>query len=214
MSDIEYEILDLGLVHYCNAVPNTELMINTIEEINADMSLNKHPSIFKEWSPWTYNATVFNLQKFFPRPESIPTDDPYAKQMKEITETLYGSLDKVFNHYVSEIYPFAKDNIKSEEYEMHLLKYEKSGHLPAHSDQGISSRVLSTVIYLNDNYSGGEIEFKHSQVKIKPKAGSIIFFPSNFLYVHEVYPITDGVRYSLPHWYHNMKNIINSNGDV
>jgi Rps23 Pro-64 3,4-dihydroxylase Tpa1-like proline 4-hydroxylase len=97
---------------------------------------------------------------------------------------------------------------------MHLLKYEKSGHLPAHSDQGISSRVLSTVIYLNDNYSGGEIEFKHSQVKIKPKAGSIIFFPSNFLYVHEVYPITDGVRYSLPHWYHNMKNIINSNGDV
>jgi Rps23 Pro-64 3,4-dihydroxylase Tpa1-like proline 4-hydroxylase len=214
MLKINYEMLDLGLVYYPGIVQETEKIINVIEDIDKDLADTGMRSIFKEWSPWTYNDTIFNWQKFFPRPEAIPADDPYAIEMKDITKTLYTALDLAFNHYVTELYPFAKENIKAEEYEMHLLKYEKSGHLPAHQDQGISSRVLSTVIYLNDDYSGGEIEFKHSNVKIKPKAGSIIFFPSNFLYVHEVYPISDGVRYSLPHWYHNMKNIVNSSGEV
>jgi len=59
-------------------------------------------------------------------------------------------------------------------------------------------------MYLNNNYEGGEIEFKHSNIKIKPDPGSIIFFPSNFLYVHEVHPILSGERYSMPHWYHNI----------
>lgn len=214
MSDINYKVFDLGLVCYYNAIENADYIIKTIEEVDRDILANKKESIFKEWSPWTYNETIFNLQKFFPRPESIPSEDPYSKQIKDVTSLLYTSLDRAFKHYTEELYPFAKANIKSEEHEMHLLKYETAGHLPAHQDQGVSSRVLSTVIYLNDDYDGGEIEFQHSGVKIKPEAGSIIFFPSNFLYVHEVYPITRGVRYSLPHWYHNMKNLISSTGEV
>jgi predicted 2-oxoglutarate/Fe(II)-dependent dioxygenase YbiX len=69
-------------------------------------------------------------------------------------------------------------------------------------------------MYLNDNYEGGEIEFVNSGIKIKPEAGSIIFFPSNFLYVHEVHPITSGFRYSMPHWYHNIRDMRNSTGEV
>jgi hypothetical protein len=87
---------------------------------------------------------------------------------------------------------------------MHLLRYDETGHLPAHQDQGISSRVLSVLLYLNDDYEGGEIEFRHSGIKFKPEAGSVLFFPSNFLYVHEVYPVTRGPRYALPNWYHNV----------
>jgi predicted 2-oxoglutarate/Fe(II)-dependent dioxygenase YbiX len=68
-------------------------------------------------------------------------------------------------------------------------------------------------MYLNNDYQGGEIEFVNSGVKLKPEAGSIIFFPSNFLYVHEVYPIESGFRYSMPHWYHNTKKMLDSNGD-
>ena len=72
-----------------------------------------------------------------------------------------------------------------------------------------------SLFYLNDDYEGGEIEFRHSGIKFKPKAGSVLFFPSNFLYVHEVYPVTKGPRYALPNWYHNIptENKRNSTGD-
>jgi predicted 2-oxoglutarate/Fe(II)-dependent dioxygenase YbiX len=94
-----------------------------------------------------------------------------------------------------------------------ILKYSKSGYLPPHQDQGVSSRVLSTVGYLNDNYDGGEINFPYVGVTIKPESGSVIFFPSNFVYVHEVRPMANGVRYAVPQWYHSLKDPRQSNGD-
>lgn len=213
---MDYEVLDLGLVYYKNVVPDTERLISLIESVNERFISKEHMNdartIVREWSPWTYGEMVFNHQKFFPESKDISDNDYYAKEMKEIANNLYPYLDKAFEHYSTVIYPFAERNIKSREDSIVLLKYGVGGHLPAHQDQGISSRVLSTVMYLNDNYKGGEIEFRQSGKKIKPEAGSIIFFPSNFLYVHEVYPITEGFRYSMPHWYHNMDTPINSTG--
>jgi hypothetical protein len=213
---MDYEILDLGLVYYKNAIPNPQFIIDTVNSVDERFSSGEHgdsPTEVKAWNAWTYGTMTFNWQKFFPESKDISPHDYYGKEMKAVADVLYSSLDKAFEHYSNSIYPFAAKNIKNREESIHLLKYEPGGHLPAHQDQGVSSRVLSTVMYLNDNYEGGEIEFKQSGVRIKPEAGSIIFFPSNFLYVHEVYPITSGSRYSMPHWYHNMKQMIHSNGD-
>lgn len=216
---MEYEILDLGLVLYKNAIPDPQKIIDTIEDVDRRFQNKEHELDFKSftrveaWHPWTYGELFFNLQKFFPESKDLDPKDYFYNEMKYIADTLYGSLERAFHHYTNILYPFAAKNIKAREETIHLLKYAKSGHLPAHQDQGISSRVLSSVMYLNNNYEGGEIEFRQSNVKIKPDAGSIIFFPSNFLYVHEVHPITDGYRYAMPHWFHNMKEMIHSNGD-
>lgn len=214
---MDYRVFDLGLVYYKNIISEPEKLIDLIENLNKRFLLNEHQNdartVVRDWTPWSYGEMIFNYQKFFPESKDISNKDYYAAEMKQIADILYGSLQKAFDHYSQILYPFAGKNIKSREHSIHLLKYGPGGHLPAHQDQGVSSRVLSSVMYLNDNYSGGEIEFVNSGVKIKPEAGSIIFFPSNFLYVHEVYPITDGYRYSMPHWYHNMKDPIRSTGD-
>lgn len=216
---MEYEVLDLGLVLYKNVIPEPQKIIDTIEDVDRRFQNKEHEMDFRShttveaWHPWTYGDLFFNLQKFFPESKNLNTKDYFYNEMKFIADSLYGSLEKAFNHYTKVLYPFAENNIKGREPTIHLLKYSKNGHLPAHQDQGISSRVLSSVMYLNDDYEGGEIEFRQSNIKLKPEAGSIIFFPSNFLYVHEVYPITEGYRYSMPHWYHNMKDMIHSNGD-
>lgn len=214
---MEFEILDLGLVYYKNAISDPQKIIDLIEDVNSRILNNEHGSddntIAKVWSPWSYGDMIFNYQKFFPESKDVPENDYYVKEMRDIANILYPSLEKAFGHYSNVLYPFAAKNIKSREHSIHLLKYGPGGHLPAHQDQGISSRVLSSVMYLNDNYSGGEIEFLNSRIKLKPEAGSIIFFPSNFLYVHEVFPISEGFRYSMPHWYHNMREPIRSNGD-
>jgi Rps23 Pro-64 3,4-dihydroxylase Tpa1-like proline 4-hydroxylase len=212
---MKYEILDLGLVYYKEAIENPAKLIELIEDIDKRFLANEHGDQYtfvKAWSPWMYGDTVFNMQKFFPEQQDVSDDDYYAKEMKEISKILYGSLEQAFSHYSKEVYPFAEKNIKSREQSIHLLKYGPGGHLPAHQDQGISTRVLSSVMYLNDDYEGGEIEFVNSGVKLKPEAGSIIFFPSNFLYVHEVWPIQSGLRYSMPHWYHNTEKMLDSTG--
>jgi predicted 2-oxoglutarate/Fe(II)-dependent dioxygenase YbiX len=98
---------------------------------------------------------------------------------------------------------------------MNILKYEKAGHLPEHTDHGSSSRTLSVVMYLNDNYDGGEITFPYvgdEGITVKPEAGSAIFFPSMFVFAHKISEITSGVRYALPNWYHNMNPKMETDG--
>ncbi len=208
---LNYEVLDLGMVYYKNIIEDPAQLIKDIEsldeKINNDIT-SIRSTIAKPWVPWTYgsgpNKLMFCWQKFIPQVEHIHPDDKYLQEQTNISSQLFGALEKTLHHYSTELYPFAEKNIKSREQTMHLLKYDESGHLPAHQDQGVSSRVLSVLLYLNDDYEGGEIEFRHSNLKFKPEAGSVLFFPSNFLYVHEVYPVTKGPRYALPNWYHNI----------
>jgi Rps23 Pro-64 3,4-dihydroxylase Tpa1-like proline 4-hydroxylase len=211
LQNFNFEILDLGLVYYKNVIKNPKELIDKIETLDSRISLgeNKETKV-KPWVKWTYgdgeDKLMFCWQKFIPQVKDIKEEDPYFKEQMEISSELFGALESTLSHYSNQIYPFAAKNIKSRESTMHILRYDESGHLPPHQDQGVSSRVLSVLLYLNDDYEGGEIEFRHSNVKFKPDAGSILFFPSNFLYVHEVHPVTKGPRYALPNWYHNIKD--------
>lgn len=210
MSNFNVEVLDLGIAYYTDVIKDPASLIKQIEDLDNRYSEDNQPALtsVKPWVPWTYgegeNKLMFCWQKFIPQVNDIPKNDVYYDEQANISSQLFGALDSTLKHYTTELYPFAEKNIKSREHTMHLLKYDESGHLPAHQDQGISSRVLSVLLYLNDDYEGGEIEFRHSNLKFKPKAGSVLFFPSNFLYVHEVYPVTKGPRYALPNWYHNI----------
>jgi len=63
---------------------------------------------------------------------------------------------------------------------------------------GNKDLAFSLVAYVNDDYEGGEISFPNHNVTIKPKAGSLIMFPSQEPYIHEVKPIVSGTRYMSP----------------
>lgn len=208
---LKHTVLDLGLVYYENVIDNPQKIIDTVNDLDDRFKFDRHNSITtatKPWTAWINDSAgtneIFCWQKFIPQVSDISPDEKYLEEQTYISSELFGSIDKAMEHYSNVLYPFAAKNLKSREKFMHLLKYEKAGYLPAHQDQGVSTRVLSVLIYLNDDYEGGEIEFRQSGVKIKPKPGSLIFFPSNFLYVHEVHPMTSGTRYALPNWYHNV----------
>jgi hypothetical protein len=212
------EILSLGMAYYKNIIPDPASLIKKIEDLEIKRSeTNGYESLYvRGWQPWDYDhggkeKTVFCWQKFIPKSEDIPKDDLFYNEQKEISDVLFGALEKGLQDYFS-IYPYSQKNIKSREKTMHLLKYKESGFLPAHSDHGISSRVLSALLYLNDDYEGGNINFEHAGVNLKPEAGSLLFFPSNYIYVHEVSAITSGIRYALPNWYHNRSKPYYSDG--
>jgi predicted 2-oxoglutarate/Fe(II)-dependent dioxygenase YbiX len=56
--------------------------------------------------------------------------------------------------------------------------------------------LYSSILYLNDDYEGGEIRFTEHGVSVKPKAGTLLIFPSTDMYPHEVTEITSGTRYT------------------
>lgn len=82
-----------------------------------------------------------------------------------------------------------------------LLKYSGGQEYKEHYDGGTGiGRCISALVYLNDNYDGGEIEFINFGIKIKPEPGMLILFPSNYAYRHVAHPVTNGTKYNLVTW--------------
>ena len=61
-------------------------------------------------------------------------------------------------------------------------------------------RDLSAVIYLNDNFEGGEFSFPDLNIRVSPKPGLLLCFPSSHLYRHGVLPVTRGERLAIVTW--------------
>jgi predicted 2-oxoglutarate/Fe(II)-dependent dioxygenase YbiX len=89
-----------------------------------------------------------------------------------------------------------------------LLKYGPDEEYKEHYDGGTNSgRAISAICYLNDDYEGGEIEFPNFNVKIKPQAGMLILFPSNYAYKHIAHPVKSGNKYAMVTWIHDRDNV-------
>lgn len=83
-----------------------------------------------------------------------------------------------------------------------VLRYGSGQHFDSHADDGFRfPRTVSITAYLNDNYTGGEIEYKNFKIKYKPEAGDIIVFPANYVYNHKVIPVEVGTRYAIVNWF-------------
>jgi predicted 2-oxoglutarate/Fe(II)-dependent dioxygenase YbiX len=88
-----------------------------------------------------------------------------------------------------------------------LLRYGPGQRYTEHVDSmpGSASvygqRLLSAVLYLNDDYQGGELHFPRQGLTYNPRAGSLLLFPSNFCYPHESLPIRLGTKYAVVTWF-------------
>lgn len=82
-----------------------------------------------------------------------------------------------------------------------LAKYEPGSHIRAHNDTAteFSSRCISAVLYLNDEYEGGSLFFPRLGLSYKPTTGELVLFPSEYL--HAVAPVVSGVRYCFVGFY-------------
>ena len=69
--------------------------------------------------------------------------------------------------------------------------------VPNHTPQ----RDYTGLVYLNDDFTGGELVFPDRDVVIVPKPGLFIGFPSNHKFVHAVPKVLYGKRYSLLAWF-------------
>jgi len=92
-----------------------------------------------------------------------------------------------------------------------LLRYRAGGHYSPHADSenwdaaGSSwrrsiDRDYSILLYLNEGFTGGGLEFANFGLRLTPRAGMLVAFPADHRYVHAAQPITEGERLVLVCW--------------
>lgn len=95
--------------------------------------------------------------------------------------------------------------------EPQLLRYRPGGFYQGHadsdnffSDEGgwkkTLDRDISLLIYLNDDYEGGHLDFEHFEYSLRPQAGMLVYFPSDVRYLHAARPVKAGLRYAVVSW--------------
>ncbi len=92
-----------------------------------------------------------------------------------------------------------------------VLKYVPGGKYNGHADSEFwdrsgrrwvrsMDRDFSLLLYVNDDYEGGTLYFQNFDVRIKPRRGQLIAFPSDHRYLHAAEPLQSGERYVVVGW--------------
>jgi hypothetical protein len=117
--------------------------------------------------------------------------------VKKIDDYIFNNTTKFVGAYSSE---YEIGDSEDEGYS--ILKYEEGSEYKNHYDCGptTSKRVFSMLVYLNDDYEGGGLEFVHFGIEYKPSAGDILFFPSSYSYSHIAHPVSSGTKYAIVTW--------------
>lgn len=92
-----------------------------------------------------------------------------------------------------------------------MLKYTPGGFYKAHADSDNFNeakgcwmkeldRDASLLIYLNEGYEGGALRFEYFDYTLMPRAGMLVYFPSDSRYMHQALPVTSGKRFAVVSW--------------
>jgi prolyl 4-hydroxylase len=82
-----------------------------------------------------------------------------------------------------------------------VQRYEPAQKYDVHTDAGPGlPRVCSALVYLNTVEFGGETYFPHFDYKVTPVEGTLVIFPSNYVYAHAALPPKTEVKYAAAYW--------------
>lgn len=125
---------------------------------------------------------------------SVHDIDPNSEIHQELLQTIIDGINKYAEKF--------KGLRISQGEHLRIMRYNEGGFYGVHADGGPGNvRILSTVLFLNDDFEGGELIFPNQDISIKPKAGQLVLFPSNYAYAHESTKITKGIKYCAVSWF-------------
>lgn len=133
--------------------------------------------------------------------ERVKMDDAWINQNNEHYNIIKPSFEWVINKYQKAY----KHCIIKNTTPFRINRYSVGGFMSEHCDnihhshgQTYGYPQLSALLFLNDDYEGGE--FLVNNLAYPKKKGSAIIFPSNFMFPHQVTEIKEGTRWSIVTW--------------
>ena len=168
---------------------------NCIKELDKN-TWRKH-----EWNRYYTDSYSSNQNE----PDIIRSGS-FSDEVAEINNFIIDELQKVILEYVQSL-KFNWFRGWEEYSQLKFMRYYPDQIMKNHCDhihdlfdgQKKGIPILSVVGVLNDDYEGGKL-IMFEDKKIDTKKGDLLIFPSNFLYPHEITPVTKGVRYSYISW--------------
>ena len=190
-----FEIIGPGIHVYHDVLPRDLNIIPVVEDYLKD---NNDDAMWRE-AMVGYRDKKLDYRdcsdfKFKPSTYLAKGSSPQELALVKMYDAIYFRQLQAVKHYcgiynVGEIKYWEATN---------FVKYEKGQHFALHSDHGYSYNcTVSLVAFPDDDFEGGELEFGLWNLKIKPKAGDLLIFPSNFMYPHRSLPVIAGTKYSL-----------------
>jgi Rps23 Pro-64 3,4-dihydroxylase Tpa1-like proline 4-hydroxylase len=129
----------------------------------------------------------------------------YSKDLKKSTDLRDASSTTpcliLQNFVTKEVEPILSEYSKTYDIDFYkteyqLVRYKEGQFFKEHTDATDEfPRKISILIYLNSNYSGGEIVFTKLSMPIKPEKNTLIMFPSSEEFSHSAEPIKSGTKY-------------------
>ena len=124
----------------------------------------------------------------------VGKDDVYYEDIK-------ASFERTIKKYSKEFPLFSVQHTT----DFRINRYPLGGFMSSHVDnihhshgQQYGYPQVSALLYLNDDYEGGE--FYVAGKMFEPEQGSAIIFPSNFMFPHGAKTVMKGTRWSIVTW--------------
>jgi hypothetical protein len=189
---VENPALGVNLYRNTFSKQDSERYINTLES-NLDGN-GKY-----KWSDATVTNSTTPIKKardcadFKYKQQDLGPRDNYNSELLELHEEIYQKLKFCVDDYAQ----YWGINVVYYE-AFNFVKYEGEGtHFNIHADHGpMYNCTVSAVIYINEDYEGGEIRFPRLDgYTHTPKIGDILLCPSNYIYEHASLPMKKGTKY-------------------
>jgi hypothetical protein len=188
------ENLGLGLhvYHDTFSLDDSKRYINTLES-------NLSGGAKYKWSEAQVTNSNVPIKKardavdFKYKQENLGPRNEYNSELLDLHEEIYQKLKYCIDDYAK----YWGINVVYYE-AFNFVKYEGAGtHFNIHADHGPAYNcTVSAVIYINDDYEGGDLKFPRlDNLVYKPKVGDIAVFPSNYIYEHASLPMESGTKY-------------------
>jgi len=89
-----------------------------------------------------------------------------------------------------------------------LVKWEPGWSQPPHIDacEGLEFRDFGSVVYLNDDFTGGRTYYPDLDIEVTPQAGTMVVHPGTKDFFHGVTEVQGKTRYTLASFWSTQKN--------
>lgn len=181
---IDKESYDLLVEKIGSSTDNISIVSNFLTEEECDLIVNN-----------LNTKTALSLTGFWEN--RIFAEFSFPKESKAVLKKF-----RLKSH--AEIKKIYGNNLLPNSMNQHIVRWPTGPGMLEHIDDEAKERShyhIGSVLYLNDNYEGGEMNFPQHNLSIKPKKGDFLSFPGNKYYPHEVKEILSGERFTAPSWY-------------
>lgn len=144
----------------------------------------------EEWSKYNYTERD-EYNEWEDRILLLNKCSLFDKENKETVLKIYERIKKEINFILNkEIYEYIGFET--------IYRSLTGQFMKTHHDQGLGVKFkYGVVLYLNDDYKGGEIFYPNANLELKPESCSLVLHPAHEAYRHGVKEVTSGVRYSM-----------------